>query len=178
MDALASADILFFGDFCLDRRGGGLSCRDDSGAYVPVAIGSRALTILDSLIARAGGVVSKDEIIAAVWPGLVVEDSIPDGPDVSIAPCTRSGPRARELHPNGTWAGLSLCCCCGSACHGGAVGSRPASGQLPASTSVSRSRCFGRACSHKAIKLPNPRSTPSGPHGRPASHVLGRAAIW
>ena len=75
MDALASADILFFGDFCLDRRGGGLSCRDDSGAYVPVAIGSRALTILDSLIARAGGVVSKDEIIAAVWPGLVVEDS-------------------------------------------------------------------------------------------------------
>ena len=72
---LASSQILTFEDFRLDRRGGGLSRRDDSGAYVPVAIGSRALTILDSLIARAGGVVSKDEIIAAVWPGSVVEDS-------------------------------------------------------------------------------------------------------
>jgi DNA-binding winged helix-turn-helix (wHTH) protein len=75
MDALASADILLFEEFRLDRRGGGLFRRDDSGAYGPVAIGSRALDVLGVLIARAGEVVSKDEIIAAVWPGLVVEDS-------------------------------------------------------------------------------------------------------
>jgi DNA-binding winged helix-turn-helix (wHTH) protein len=75
MDALASADILLFEEFRLDRRGGGLFRRDESGEFVPVPIGSRALDILDSLIARAGEVVSKDEIIAAVWPGLVVEDS-------------------------------------------------------------------------------------------------------
>ena len=75
MDALASAEILLFEEFRLDRRAGGLFRRDESGEFVPVPIGSRALDILDSLIARAGEVVSKDEIIAAVWPGLVVEDS-------------------------------------------------------------------------------------------------------
>lgn len=41
----------------------------------PAAIGSRALDILGVLIERAGEVVTKDEIIAAVWPGTVVEDS-------------------------------------------------------------------------------------------------------
>jgi adenylate cyclase len=75
MDALASADILLFEEFRLDRRGGGLFRRDESGAYVPVAIGSRGLDILGVLIERAGEIVSKEEIIAAVWPGTVVEDS-------------------------------------------------------------------------------------------------------
>jgi adenylate cyclase len=75
MDPLASPDVFLFEEFRLDRRGGGLSRRDDSGAIAPVAIGSRGLDILGVLIARAGEVVSKDEIIAAVWPGTVVEDS-------------------------------------------------------------------------------------------------------
>jgi TolB-like protein/DNA-binding winged helix-turn-helix (wHTH) protein len=74
MQTLAPSDIFLFEDFRLDRRGG-LFRRDDDGALVPVAIGSRALDILGVLIARAGEVVSKDEIIAAVWPGTVVEDS-------------------------------------------------------------------------------------------------------
>src|SRR5438445_1669278 len=74
MQALAPSDIFLFEDFRLDRRGG-LSRRDDSGGFAAVAIGSRALDILGLLIERAGEIVSKDEIIAAVWPGTVVEDS-------------------------------------------------------------------------------------------------------
>ena len=74
MQGLAPSEIFQFEDFRLDRRGG-LSRRDDSGAFVPVAIGSRALDILGVLIARAGEVVSKEDIITAVWPETVVEDS-------------------------------------------------------------------------------------------------------
>src|ERR1700737_2723401 len=73
-DALVTSDIFHFEGFRFDRRGG-LFRRDDGGGFVPVAIGSRALDILGVLIERAGEIVSKDEIIAAVWPGTVVEDS-------------------------------------------------------------------------------------------------------
>jgi TolB-like protein/Flp pilus assembly protein TadD len=75
VDTLASSEIFLFENFRLDRRGGGLFQRDDNGAFVPVAVGSRGLDILGVLIASAGVVVSKDEIISAVWPGTVVEDS-------------------------------------------------------------------------------------------------------
>jgi len=75
MEALASSEVFLFDDFRLDRRGGGLFRRDDSGVFVPVTIGSRGLDILGVLVARAGEVVSKEEIISAVWPSTVVEDS-------------------------------------------------------------------------------------------------------
>jgi len=75
MEGLAPSEVFLFEDFRLDRRGGGLFRCDDSGVLAPIAIGSRGLDILGVLIARAGEVVSKDEIIAAVWPGTVVEDS-------------------------------------------------------------------------------------------------------
>ena len=75
MDALASSEVFLFEDFRLDRRGGGLFRRAADGALTAVAISSRGLAILRVLIERAGEVVSKDEIIAAVWPGAVVEDS-------------------------------------------------------------------------------------------------------
>jgi DNA-binding winged helix-turn-helix (wHTH) protein len=39
-----------------------------------VAISSRGLDILGVLIKRAGEVVSKDEIIAAVWPGITARN--------------------------------------------------------------------------------------------------------
>ena len=66
--------IFLFEDFRLDRRGGLFRC-DGVGKNEPVAIGSRALDILGVLIERAGEVVTKDEIVAAVWPDTVVEDS-------------------------------------------------------------------------------------------------------
>ena len=40
----------------------------------PVAIGSRALDVLSVLIVRHGELVSKDEIMRAVWPGTAVEE--------------------------------------------------------------------------------------------------------
>ena len=74
MPGVAPSDVFLFEDFRLDRRGGLFRC-NGVGKNEPVAIGSRALDILGVLIERAGEVVSKDEIIAAVWPKTVVEDS-------------------------------------------------------------------------------------------------------
>jgi TolB-like protein/Tfp pilus assembly protein PilF len=72
MDVLRPSDIFLFENFRLDGRG--LFRRDETGALVPVKIGSRALDILRILIER-GEVVPKEEILAAVWPGTVVEES-------------------------------------------------------------------------------------------------------
>ena len=38
-------------------------------------LGSRSLDVPSVLVARPGELVSRDEIIAAVWPGMIVEDS-------------------------------------------------------------------------------------------------------
>ena len=73
MDAPATADVFLFERFRLDQRG--LFRRDQNGAFIPIAIGSRALQVLYTLIARSGDLVSRDEILAAVWPGTVVEGS-------------------------------------------------------------------------------------------------------
>ena len=72
MDPVSSADIFLFERFRFDRRGGGLFCLDD-GAQV--AVRSRALDVLAVLIERAGDLLSKDEIMDAVWPGTTVEDA-------------------------------------------------------------------------------------------------------
>src|ERR1700730_13357971 len=73
MEARASGDIFLFEGFRLDRRG--LSRRDVRGVFVPVVIGSRGLDVLGVLIEGDGYLVLKDEIMAAVWPGTVVEDN-------------------------------------------------------------------------------------------------------
>jgi adenylate cyclase len=41
----------------------------------PIALGSRAFDLLAALVARRDRVVSKDELMDVVWPGLVVEDN-------------------------------------------------------------------------------------------------------
>src|ERR1700761_1675699 len=68
-------DVFLFDSFLLDRRGGGLFRRDGNGALTPVPIGARALDVLGALVERAGEVVTRDEIVAAVWPEIVVEDN-------------------------------------------------------------------------------------------------------
>jgi TolB-like protein/class 3 adenylate cyclase/predicted ATPase len=73
MEALATGKIFLFEGFRLDPRG--LCQRDERGGFVPVAIGSRAFEVLRVLIGARGDLVSKDEIMAAVWPGTVVEDN-------------------------------------------------------------------------------------------------------
>ena len=71
----ASSEIFRFADFRFDRAGGGLFRRDSRGAFAPVTIGSRALDLLAVLIERRGDVVSKEEIMAAVWAKTAVEEA-------------------------------------------------------------------------------------------------------
>jgi TolB-like protein/Flp pilus assembly protein TadD len=40
----------------------------------PVAIGQRALMVLDGLVGAEGGVVTKAELMARAWPGVIVEE--------------------------------------------------------------------------------------------------------
>jgi DNA-binding winged helix-turn-helix (wHTH) protein len=75
MDALAAADIFLFQGLRLDRRGDVLFGRDQQGVFAPIAIGRRALDILGVLVERPGDLISRDDIIEAVWPGRTVEDS-------------------------------------------------------------------------------------------------------
>src|SRR5215472_10717602 len=71
MEEHSAADIVRFDRFRLDRRRGVLSRQIEDGGFTPVAIGSRALDILGLLIDRHGDVVSKDQILNTVWPGVV-----------------------------------------------------------------------------------------------------------
>jgi TolB-like protein len=73
MDAPANAEAFLFENFQLDHNG--LSQRDQSRAFVPVAIGPRALQILGVLVQRAGDLVTRDEIMNRVWQGRIVENS-------------------------------------------------------------------------------------------------------
>jgi adenylate cyclase len=68
-------EISLFGEFRLDRRKGILFRKDERGVFAPLVMGSRALGILGVLVDRAGEVVSRTDLIAAVWPGTTVEDS-------------------------------------------------------------------------------------------------------
>jgi TolB-like protein len=75
MDEGTTADVFLFEAFRLDRRAGALFRRDDKGAAIPVAIGSRGLAVLAILMARHGYLVSKEEIMDAVWPGTAVAEN-------------------------------------------------------------------------------------------------------
>src|SRR6516162_2968971 len=72
---LATADIFLFEGFSLDRRGDGLSRRDEHGVFIPIPIGLRALDVLVALVHRSGSLVTKEEIMAAVWGRTVVENA-------------------------------------------------------------------------------------------------------
>jgi TolB-like protein/DNA-binding winged helix-turn-helix (wHTH) protein/Tfp pilus assembly protein PilF len=74
MEALSSTDIFLFEGFRLDRRG--LFRRDESGALVPVEIGSRSLAVLRVLLERSADLVLRDEIMAAAWPGMVEDNNL------------------------------------------------------------------------------------------------------
>jgi pentatricopeptide repeat protein len=73
MDAFAKSGTFVFEGFRLDRYG--LFRREQNGVFVPIPIGSRALDVLGVLVRRAGSLVLRDEMIAAVWPATVVGDN-------------------------------------------------------------------------------------------------------
>jgi pimeloyl-ACP methyl ester carboxylesterase len=60
-----------FGDFCLDpanatlKRGG-----------TPIAVTPKAFGVLELLVARAGQLVTKDEFLDRLWPGVFVGDAV------------------------------------------------------------------------------------------------------
>jgi TolB-like protein len=73
VEALSSTDIFLFEGFRLDRRG--LFRQDQDGIATRVDVGSRALDVLRVLVERPGDLLSRHEIMAAAWPGTVVEDN-------------------------------------------------------------------------------------------------------
>jgi DNA-binding winged helix-turn-helix (wHTH) protein len=75
MEVFAAHEAFLFAGFRLDRRAGGLFRADENGALMPVALGSRSLDLLTLLVRRHGELVPRDEIMAVVWPGVIVEDS-------------------------------------------------------------------------------------------------------
>src|SRR5215472_12589444 len=75
MDTGSSQDVAVFEQFHFDRRAGSLSRQTTDGRLLAVSVGSRALAILGVLVDRAGDLVSRDEIMRAVWPDAAVEES-------------------------------------------------------------------------------------------------------
>ena len=74
IDAPLANDLFLFGGFRLDRRSGGLFREDAADGAMPVDIGGRALDVLGVLVAHHGELVSKQAIMQAVWPGIVVDE--------------------------------------------------------------------------------------------------------
>ncbi len=70
MHASDGGEAFLFEGFRLDRNGGGLFRAD--GEMVP--LGSRALDILRVLVEGNGQLISKQQILEVVWPGVAVEE--------------------------------------------------------------------------------------------------------
>ncbi len=66
-------EIVAFEGWRFDRQARRLLRQDAAGAWTTIAIGSRALDILDLLLERPGTVVSREAIMDAVWPNAAVE---------------------------------------------------------------------------------------------------------
>jgi TolB-like protein/DNA-binding winged helix-turn-helix (wHTH) protein len=75
VDALGSQDSFRFEGFRFDLAAGGLFRTNGSGVAEPIALGSRALALLALFVERPGQLVSKDEIFAAAWPGVMVGEN-------------------------------------------------------------------------------------------------------
>jgi DNA-binding winged helix-turn-helix (wHTH) protein len=86
MDAPVVGETLAFEGWRFCMRAGDLVREGPDGGWVPVSIGTRARDILALLLQRPGVLVSKDAIMDAAWPNLVVE---PNNLTVQIAALRR-----------------------------------------------------------------------------------------
>jgi DNA-binding winged helix-turn-helix (wHTH) protein len=68
MVALAGGDVFLFEGYRFDRQAHVLYRRDAADTFAPIAVGSRAIEVLDVLVGRAGELVSRNEFMATVWP--------------------------------------------------------------------------------------------------------------
>ena len=75
MKALSQGGVFQLDGFRLDPECRVLFRRNSAGAFVPMAVGTRALDVLGVLVDRAGNLVSRDELMSAVWPATAVEDT-------------------------------------------------------------------------------------------------------
>ena len=94
---MARGGVFHFEGFRLDRQSRVLFRRDEAGAFVPIVVGSRALDVLDVLLDRAGNLVLRDELMAAVWPATTVagrRQLHPDHPRARL-PVRRPGDAGR-----------------------------------------------------------------------------------
>ena len=104
MDTLFSAEIYQFENFRLDQRGGGLFRLDEFGTFVPVSIGSRALAMLGVLVARAGDVVTRQEILDFCLARYRGRGEQSHGPTIGASPHPRCETDLGKLHPDSTLA--------------------------------------------------------------------------
>jgi DNA-binding winged helix-turn-helix (wHTH) protein len=80
-----TGDVLSFGRFRLDGR-----ARVLTKEGVPVDLGARALDLLIALASRPNEKIGKTELLALVWPDVIVtEGSLRGGGTSSIGYCTR-----------------------------------------------------------------------------------------
>src|SRR4029079_6180918 len=98
-----SGEEATFGRFLFD-----LGRRQLSRDGIPVRLGSRALDVLFVLAAAKGNVITKDQLLARVWPGQVVEGKNLQARWSSRTPFTsrfrRSGRRStRRRAGKATW---------------------------------------------------------------------------
>jgi predicted ATPase/DNA-binding winged helix-turn-helix (wHTH) protein len=70
MTPVTETDAFVFGPFHLS-----LARRELLAHGVPVTLGQRAFDVLLMLVSRPGQLVTKDELMAEVWPGIVVEEN-------------------------------------------------------------------------------------------------------
>jgi DNA-binding winged helix-turn-helix (wHTH) protein len=75
MDTLAEPMTCRFADFLLDPCAGVLFRLDVDGVRTPLALGSRAFRMLCVLTEQRGAFVSKQAMMDAVWPDVIVEEN-------------------------------------------------------------------------------------------------------
>ena len=75
MPDLVESATCRFDDFLLCKQAGTLFRLHQDGHQSPVQIGSRAFQILCLLVERRGEIVSRREIMDAVWPNVAIEQN-------------------------------------------------------------------------------------------------------
>ena len=68
----------------------------------------KTLDTLCHLVTRAGHVVTKRELLEAIWPHVVVEENNLEPSHLAAATCARRAARRASVHRDRAWAGLSL----------------------------------------------------------------------
>src|SRR5262252_9380109 len=72
---LLASGCVGFGDFRFNVPTRELLRVENHGAATPVSLGSRAADLLHLFLERPGELITKSEIMDAVWPNMAVEDS-------------------------------------------------------------------------------------------------------